>query len=446
MARKLGLASGLILVLGIMLGYCSCQPFSWSRYALAESSRRFPSVEQLPARPELPDPLVMLDGTKIANREDWLQKRVPELKELFQHYMYGYLPPAVPVQGKELFCEPRWLGGQATLREVALTIGNPPLCTVHVLLAVPNRREGPVPVFVGMNFCGNHAVVDDRRVRVPTAWMYPNRKGVVNHRATESGRGSDTAAWNLDLAMSRGYAVATFYCGEIQPDDPKATEGMLVEWRQGRTPAAHDPGTIAAWAWGIHRVVDYLQTVPELDHKRLAVVGHSRLGKTALLAGAFDERIALIIPHQAGCGGTAPSRGKVGESVRAINDRFPHWFNANFKRFNDQPERLPFDQHCLIALCAPRPVLLTNAVEDTWANPAGQFEMLVAAEPVYRLFGVEGLGQPGGDGQPPTAADQMPLPGRLIGHRLGYWIRPGKHSMTREDWEIFLRFADKHLK
>lgn len=402
---------------------------------LVTAQAEFPSVEQLPPRPELPDPLAMLDGTKVPTRQDWLQKRVPELRALFQHYMYGYLPPPVPVQGKELFREPRWLGGQATLREVALQIGEPPWCTVHVLLAIPNNRSGPVPAFVGMNFCGNHAVVDDPRVRVPTVWMYPGRKGVVNHRATEAGRGSDSGVWNLDLAVSRGYAVATLYCGEVQPDDPQERGGVLEKVRAGKPAGPHDAATIAAWAWGIHRVVDYLRGLPELDSNRLTIVGHSRLGKTALLAGAFDERLALIIPHQAGCGGTAPSRGKVGESVRAINARFPHWFNSTFQQFNDRPEKLPFDQHCLIALCAPRPVLLTNAVEDTWANPAGQFAMLLAADPVYRFLGVDGL-----------AVRQMPPPNLLVDSRLGYWIRPGKHSMTRDDWEIFLRFADKHLK
>src|SRR5262249_47270523 len=194
-------------------------------------------------------------------------------------------------------------------------------------------------------------------------------------------------------------------------------------------------GTIAAWAWGVQRLVDYLVTDPDIDAKRIAVVGHSRLGKTALLAAAFDERIALAIPHQAGCGGTAPSRGTVGESVERINTSFPHWFNANFKKFNGRPERLPFDQHCLAALCAPRPVLFTNAVEDTWANPAGQFEVLKAADPVYRFLGVDGL-----------AAKEMPPPGQLVNSRLGYYIRAGKHSMTRDDWKVFLEFADKWLK
>jgi hypothetical protein len=152
------------------------------------------------------------------------------------------------------------------------------------------------------------------------------------------------------------------------------------------------------------------------------------------LAAAFDERIALVIPLQAGCGGTAPSRGTIGESVKQINDRFPHWFDDEFKQFNEHVDRLPFDQHCLIALVAPRPVLLANATEDTWANPGGQFEMLKAADPVYRLLGATGL-----------AVSQMPEPNRLVKSTLGYYIRPGKHSMTKLDWTAFLDFADQHF-
>jgi hypothetical protein len=176
-------------------------------------------------------------------------------------------------------------------------------------------------------------------------------------------------------------------------------------------------------------------TDPDIDARRIAVVGHSRNGKAALVAAALDERIALAIPLQAGCGGTAPSRGKIGESVKQINDRFPHWFNAQFKKFNDQPERLPLDQHCLVALCAPRPVLLPNAVEDEWANPSGQFEVLQAADPVYRLLGAGGL-----------EAREMPPTGVLVDSTLGYYIRPGKHSMTQGDWKVFLDYADKQLR
>jgi hypothetical protein len=142
----------------------------------------------------------------------------------------------------------------------------------------------------------------------------------------------------------------------------------------------------------------------------------------------------MAIPLQAGCGGTAPSRGKIGESVKAINTRFPHWFNDEFKKFNDEPDRLPIDQDCLIALVAPRPVLLGAAAGDTWANPVGAFEMLQAADPVYHLLGAHGL-----------ETEQMPPQNQLVGHRLGYFIRPGKHSMLKTDWQMFLDFADREL-
>lgn len=220
------------------------------------------------------------------------------------------------------------------------------------------------------------------------------------------------------------------------PTGPTWREGIQPHLRRlGLLKTGPDAaGTIAVWAWGIHRAVDYLVTNPDIDRTRIAVVGHSRLGKTALLAAALDERLALAIPLQAGCGGTAPSRGKIGESVKQINDHFPHWFDAVFKQFNDRPDRLPFDQHCLVALVAPRPILFANAVEDTWANPEGQFQVLKAAEPVYRLLGAGGLD-----------AQKMPEPGHLVASRLGYYIRPGKHSMTAEDWKVFLDFADRQM-
>ncbi len=383
----------------------------------------FPDPDNLPARPELPDPLVLLDGTRVTTAAGWIDKRRPELKRLFQHYMYGQLPAARKVEAKVLHEDKGALGGKATLRELLLTVAPAPAPGIHVLLVVPNARKGQAPVFVGMNFQGNHALVDDPKVRLPGAWMYSGKK------ATDADRGKAKDVWAIDQTIARGYAVATFYSGDVDPDR-KDIRGGLRPYIDPEEKA----GTIAFWAWGIHRVVDHLVTRPELDPKRIAVVGHSRLGKTALVAAAFDERIALAIPHQAGCGGTAPSRGKVGESVARINTSFPHWFNATFKKFNDRPEHLPFDQNCLAALVAPRPLLFTNAVEDTWANPDGQFEVLKAAEPVWKLLGAGGLESP-----------EKPAVGKLSAGTLGYFIRPGKHSMTREDWKVFLDYADKHL-
>jgi hypothetical protein len=394
----------------------------------------FPAPDKLPARPELPDPLVMLDGSKVASKNDWINKRRPELKQLFQHYMYGQLPEPMTINAKVNYEDPKAFGGKATLREVIISLGEPERAKINLLLVVPNEQKAPVPVFVGMNFSGNHSLVKDPKILLPTAWMYPNRAGVKDNKATEEGRGTAIDVWNLDLAIERGYAVATFYSGDIDSDRADKREGIRPVWAKDGKVLPDDTATIMAWSWGIHRAVDYLVAQKELDPRRVICVGHSRLGKTALVAVAFDDRIALAIPFQAGCGGTAPSRGKVGEQVKQINDRFPHWFCGYFKHFNDDPTRLPFDQHCLVALCAPRPVLFSNAKEDTWANPDGQFEVLKAADPVYRLLGAGGL-----------EVKERPEIGKLVDSKLGYFIRDGKHSMNREDWKAFLDFADKQL-
>jgi hypothetical protein len=396
--------------------------------AWAAAAPSFPDLSQLPSEPGLPDPLRMLNGDRVASAQDWNTKRRPELKALFQHYMYGQMPvPEAVFQVDRI--DQSCFGGKATRKDVRISTSSGKV--IHLLVFVPNKRAGKVPAFVGMNFCGNHAVVNDSTVPLPKAWMPNWCAGCTNNQATDAGRGSQVDTWAVEQTIDRGYAFATFYSGDVEPDRPAASEGVRA------TRPELDWGTIAAWAWGFSEAVSYMISDRDVDARRIAVVGHSRNGKAALVAAAFDERIALAIPLQAGCGGTAPSRGKVGESVKQINDHFPHWFNAEFKKFNDQPDRLPFDQHGLIALCAPRPVLLANAVEDEWANPKGQFEMLLAAEPVYRLLGAEGVG-----------TRQMPAVGKLVDSTLGYYIRPGKHSMTRDDWKVFLDYADKqfHLR
>jgi hypothetical protein len=399
----------------------------------------FPEAAQLPARPELPDPLIMFDGRPVTSPDQWVGQRRPELKALFQYYMYGEMP-AAPANGSfEVAREDRgFLDGKATLKEVTISLGGPDAPKIRLLLIVPNERRGPAPAFLGLNFFGNHTVVKDPKVALPTSWLPGGAPGAKDNRATDAGRGAQADVWAVDEVIGRGYALATFYCGDVAPDDKAdgLTRGVFPHFlKPGQSrPGPHDWGAIAAWAWGASRAVDYLLTDKDVDAARIVVVGHSRLGKAAIVAGAFDERIALVIPHQAGCGGTSPSRGKIGESVKRINTSFPHWFDAEFKNFNEQPERLPFDQNCLIALVAPRPVLLTNATLDIWANPEGQFQALRAAEPVYRMLGAGDLD-----------AREMPAVNTLVGSTLGYHIRPGKHSMGRDDWAVFLKYADIHL-
>lgn len=403
----------------------------------ATAADDFPPVDALPSQPGLPDPLVTFAGQRVTTPEDWRQKHRPELKRLFEFYMYGRAPAAPDnLKAKVERVDADYFGGKATKKEVTISFGPSGTPAIHLLLVVPNRHTRPAPAFVGTNFHGNHTLVDDRSVALPEAWVPDRTPGASDHRATDAGRGTEIGVWNLEGSIDRGYAVATFYCGDVDPDKPDFSDGVHPHYFQaGQTkPGPHEWGTIAAWAWGISRAVDYLATDRDIDGQRIAVVGHSRLGKTALLAAAMDERIAMAIPLQAGCGGTAPSRGKIGESVAQINDRFPHWFCDTFKEFNDRVDRLPFDQHSLVALVAPRPVLFANAVEDEWANPAGQFEVLKAADLVYRFLGLEGLG-----------TDEVPPVNKLVGGRLGYFIRPGKHSMTLTDWEAFWDFADRHF-
>jgi len=396
-----------------------------------------PGFDQLKANPDLVDPLQFaFRDKKVANKDEWFNARRPELKRLIQHYMYGYFPPPPEkVDAKVEREDANALGGKATKREVTLRFGPEGTPPINLLLLTPNGKQN-VPVFVGIGFCGNQTLLDDTSIALSTVWMPNGCKGCVNNAATEASRGTQKDVWNVETILSRGYALAVFYCGDVGPDRKDVDEGVRKAYlKPGETPDdPHRMATIAAWAWSIQRVVDYLVTDTRIDKSKIAVVGHSRLGKTALLAGAFDDRIALIIPLQAGCGGTAPSRGKIGEPVARINKVFPHWFNGAFKWFNDQPEKLPFDQHCLLALCAPRPVLFANAVEDTWANPAGQFDVMKAADPVWKLLGSDGL-----------ASQTMPETGKLMDSTLGYFIRPGKHAMQPEDWEVFLAFADKHF-
>ncbi|MEI7684681.1 MAG: acetylxylan esterase [Planctomycetota bacterium] len=403
----------------------------------ATAMAQLPAPDQLPAHQELPDPLVALDGSKIATKEDWLAKRRPELKNLFQHYMYGTIPgkPA-NLAFKVERVDPHALGGKATLKEITISFGPPETPKMHLLLVIPNKRSGPAPVFVGLNFEGNHTLLNDPKIRLPLGWVDGNRKGVVKNRATEESRGISVDRWSLEQNIDAGYAVATVYYGDIVSDRTDVREGVQNHIKTG-APADHDWGAIAAWAWGLQRIVDYLVTDGDIDATRIIAFGHSRLGKTALLAAAFDERIAAAIPSQAGCGGTAPSRttNPKAETVKVITKRFPHWFTPTFSKFRDSVDTIPFDQHALIALVAPRPVLLSNALEDQWADPDGQFRLLIAADPVYKLLGSEGLG-----------ATKRPSVGGALLSPLGFSYREGKHSVTPADWKTFVDFANARLK
>lgn len=394
----------------------------------------------------------MWNGDKVTTAEQWTEKRRPELKKLLAHYMYGEIPPKPEkLAFKSKVVDKKFLSGKATLKLVTISIRGSEVPKIDLMVVTPNDVRSPAPAFLAMNFCGNHAVHADPRIPLADSFFGNGCKGCVNNHATEAARGAQAADWPIETIVERGYAFATFANADVDSDRGDVSDGVYAWLARERTGSptnslTRDRGCIAGWAWGFQRCVDYLVTDKDIDPKRIAAVGHSRNGKTALLAAAYDERIALAIPNQAGCGGTAPSRVEekfatpqangrpIAETIAVINKNFPHWFNAEFKKFNATPERLPFDQNALIALMAPRPVLLSNAEGDQWAYPSGQFAALKAAEPAYALLKAGGCD-----------ASEMPPLGKLVDSKLGYYIRAGRHSMGNEDWMVFLQFADRHI-
>ena len=332
------------------------------------------------------------------------------------------------------------LGGLAIRRLVRLQLTDGPSpVSMDLMIHLP-AGGGRHPAFLGLNFWGNHAAVHDLDMPLPQSWFRDDVElGFVGNRATEKSRGVTAGALPLDVILARGYAAITIYYGDIEPDHAEGwkdgVRGRLLAAAGRSSFAADDWGAVAAWAWGLRCAVDYLQTESDIDAGRLAVFGHSRLGKAALWAGAQDERVALTISNNSGEGGAALTRRCFGETVELITSNFPHWFCANFRGYAGREGELPVDQHELVSLLAPRPAYIASAAEDRWADPRGEFLSGVGAQRVYRLLGCEGLG-----------TDQMPPANQPIGQTVGYHIRSGGHALTRYDWERYLDFADRHLR
>lgn len=366
----------------------------------------------------LPDALVCSDGSKVRNARQWISKRRPELLELFESQMFGKAPGRPDDLSFEvLYTAEGALDGIATRREVKVYFSKDKKKYMTVLLYAPAGKKHS-PAFLGINFKGNESISADPGITLPDK---ARLKSYGIHPHYERGAAADR--WNVEDIIKRGYAVVTFCRDDVDPDtDDAYGNGVqpLFYREDQRCPDPDQWGTIAAWAWGLSRALDYLETDDMVDAGRVAVFGHSRLGKTALWAAAVDTRFALCISNCSGCGGAAISRRAVGETVGAVNRRFPHWFCRNFQQYNDNEAALPFDQHELIDLIAPRPVYITSASEDLWADPVGEGIAAQEAAKVYKLFRAE--------------------------KRIGRHIREGKHNILAYDWARYLDFADRWLK
>ena len=365
------------------------------------------SEEKVPSY-TLPDVLKTVDGWKVANPDIWSKVRRPEILELFRKNVFGRVPET-PYQKsfKVVNTDKNALDGAATLKQIDITItATGKSLVIHLTLFTPNKASKPSPAFL---------LIDNR--------------GPAN---TDPLRKVKSEFWPVEEAIARGYAMAVFSNSDLDPDDfddfKNGIHGLL-----DKTPRTDDAwGTLAAWAWGASRCMDYLATDKTVDKDKVAVVGHSRGGKTALWAGAEDTRFAMIVANESGAGGAALARRRFGETVERINSAFPHWFCTNYKKYSNNEDALPVDMHMLLALVAPRALYVDCASEDLWGDPRGCYLSLYNAVPVFKLLGTNSDVQ----------ETMPPLNKQVISGKVAFHIRDGVHNMLLKDCNWFMDFAD----
>lgn len=382
----------------------------------------------------LPEILISQKGRKINSLKKWEKIRRPEILSLFENEIYGKVPGKLIISDTIVWeRNNEALYGTAIRKQIGLLIrNNEKEIYIELLMYIPRDIED-FPLFLGYNFMGNHTILNDNEIRISESWVEDKPAyGIVHNQLTEQSRGVLENRWPIRQIIDSGCGIATMYYGDVDPDYPDFTNGVHpLFYKENETEPAHNEwGAISAWTWGLSKAMDYLQYDTDISPNKVIVFGHSRLGKTALWAAATDQRFAAAISNSSGCGGAAISRRRVGETIAQINGNFPHWFCANFKKYNNRESTLPIDQHMLLALIAPRPVYIAGASKDEWADPEGEFLSAVLASSVYQLYGLKGL-----------PSKQAPAANSPLSGTISYHLREGKQNITPYEWEHFIRFA-----
>ncbi len=378
----------------------------------------------------LPPLLTLRSGQPVSDAKTWTSRRRPEILAIYEAEVYGKSPAKPPKLNYEVkSVEKSALEGKAIRKLVTVFFGEKPDAPkMDLLVYLPAGAKKPVPVILGLSFAGVHTVANDPGVPLAEQWVRD-----VKQPALEKSRGASISQWQVDRILSAGYGLATFYYGQIEPDFAGGMKYGIrpLFLKPGQTdPAPDEWGAVAAWAWGASRAMDYLEKDKDVDSHRVALFGHSRLGKAAIWAGAQDTRFSFVIANESGEGGAAISRRDFGERTKDLNTRFPHWFDGNFKKYSAREDEMPFDSHMLLSLIAPRGLYVASAEGDQWSDPRGEFLGAANASPVWDLFGKKGIG---------TMA--MPPLHQPVGDNVRYHIRAGKHDVTAYDWEQYLKFA-----
>lgn len=386
----------------------------------------------------LPDVLKTFSGKKLKSVKKWEKQGRPELLEFFTKNVYGEIPGDLPISSFEIMEQSdNAFNGKAKRKQVEIRFEKDGKKLDFTMLIYLPKNVEKAPVFLGYNFYGNHTVTDDVNVIISEAWAPNNESfGIINNQLTEQSRGVRTNRWAIEKMLDAGFGLATIYYGEVDPDKDDMTDGIhpFFYVDDQTQPGATEWGSIAAWAWGLSRTMDYLEKDNQVDASKVVAFGHSRLGKTSLWAGATDQRFAGVISNESGCGGAALSKRKIGETVWRINNSFPHWFCDNFNDYSNNEKALPVDQHELLALIAPRPLYVASAEGDQWSDPRGEFLSAFYASPVYELYGKKGI-----------PSKEMPALNVPVMNTVAYHIRSGKHDVTDFDWEQYIKWAKKEV-